>query len=220
VRPDAEHLLPPLAVALVLLAWWADPPGPALVLRRGTGLAFAAVLASIAAAAGPPGNLNAPPASADAPFRHRVRGLTGADPDFLLAAADVARRTREGEPVFCGNARHDLTDVNPALIYFVAGRPNATRYDNLHPGVVTAPEVQREIAGDLEGKRVRVVVLWREPGIPRPGDRASAGGATELDAFLNRAFTPVRAFGRYEVRVRAEGQAALRESAAESPLSK
>lgn len=180
----------------------------------------ACLLAAIAAAAGPPGAPNAPPAGVDEQFRRRVRGLTGADPDFLLAAADVARRTRVGEPVFCGNARHDLADVNPALFYFAAGRPNATRYDNLHPGVVTAPEVQREIAGDLEGKGVRVVVLWREPGIPRPGESASAGGATELDAFLHRAFTPVRAFGRYEVRVRAEGQAALVEAGAASALSK
>ena len=146
----------------------------------------------------------------DEAFRTRARGLTGADPDFLLAAADVASRTVDGEAVFCGNSRHDVTNLNPALFYFAAGRLNATRYDNLHPGVVTTAEVQREIVRDLESKRVRVVVLWTEPGITEP--KAASRGV--LDAFLRQEFARVRVYGRYEVRIRGEGQAASRDASA------
>ena len=219
VRADAEHLLPPFALGLVLLAWWVDAPATHLLGRRAVGAACACLLVLLAAAAGPPNPSSVPPAGVEEAFRTRARGLTGPDSDFLLAAGDVASRTREGEAVFCGNSRHDVTSMNPALFYFAAGRPNATRYDNLHPGVVTTGEVQREIAFDLEAKRVRVVVLWREPGIAEM-KAASPGGADVLDAYLQLAFVPVQAYGRYEVRVRGEGQAALRDASPSAALPK
>ena len=209
VRADAEHLLPPLALALVLVAWWVDAPAPHAHFRRAAGALGAAgaclltLLSIPAVAARTPIPGSVPPPGVDEAFRTRTRGLTGADPDFLIAAADVASHTRDGEAVFCGNSRHDVTSVNPALFYFAAGRPNATRYDNLHPGVVTSPEVQREIASDLEAKHVRVVVLWSEPGIAGTGE-ASPGGARFLDAYLRKTFAPAGIHGRYEVRVRGE----------------
>lgn len=219
VRADAEHLLPPFALALVLLAWWVDAPDPYPMGRRAACAGGACLLVLLSAAAGPPNLPSVPPAGVDEAFWARTKGLTGADPDFLLAAADVASRTGDGEAVFCGNSRHDVTSLNSALFYFAAGRPNATRYDNLHPGVVTTPEVQREIVGDLEARRVRVVVLWRDPGIADPG-AASPGGARVLDAYLRRAFAPVRVHGRYEVRVRGEGQAASRDESPSAALPK
>jgi hypothetical protein len=214
VRADAEHLLPPFALALVLLAWWVEVQVPHAWWRRAAGAVGAGLLALLAVAAGPPNVPNVPPSGVDEAFRARVKGLTGADPDFLLATADVASRTTAGEAVFCGNSRHDITSVSQALFYFAAGRPNATRYDNLHPGVVTTPEVQREIASDLEAKRVRVVVRWSEPGIAEP--EASVGEARALDVYLRSTFAPVRVYGRYEVRVRGDSQAASRDV---SPLS-
>ncbi|MEO8586442.1 MAG: glycosyltransferase family 39 protein [Acidobacteriota bacterium] len=211
VRADAEHLLPPFALALVLLAWWVEAPTTHPLACRAAGVAAACLLALLAVAAASPNIPNVPSAGVDEAFRARAEGLTGADPDFLLAAADVAGRTKDGEAVFCGNARHDVTSVNPALFYFVAGRPNATRYDNLHPGVVTTSEVQREIVRYLEAKRVRVVVLWKEPGIAEM-EAASPRGAGILDAHIQSTFARVRAYGRYEVCVRGEGQAASRDA--------
>lgn len=218
IRADAEHLFPPFALALVVLAWWVDAPAPHPLARRVAGAAGACLLGLLSAVAAPPNLPNVPPAGVDEAFRARAKGLTGADPDFLLAAAEVAGRTREGESIFCGNARHDVTSVNPALFYFVAGRPNATRYDNLHPGVVTTSEVQSEIVRDLEAKRVRAVVLWREDGIAEM-EATSPRGAGVLDAYLRSTFAPVSVYGRYEVRVRGEGQAASRDasSSAASP---
>ena len=219
VRADAEHLLPPFALALVLLAWWVDAPGTHPIARRAVGAAVACLLALLSAVAGPPNPPNVPPRGVDEAFRTRVKGLTGTDPDFLLAAADVAGRTTDGEAVFCGNSRHDETSVNPALFYFAAGRQNAARYDNLHPGVVTTPEVQREIVRALEAKRVRVVVLWKEPGIAE-SEAASPRGAGVLDAYVRTTFAPVRTYGRYEVRVRGEGQAASRDAAPSAAFPK
>ncbi len=202
VRADGEHLLPPLAIALVLAAWWVAAPGERRLRtwHGGVGALSACLLVLLAAAANPAEPESAFPPGTDEAFRARSRGLTGADPDFLLSAADVSRRTVPGESIFCGNSRHDVTSVNPALFYFAADRPNATRYDNLHPGVVTTLAVQEEIVRDLEAKHVRVVVLWREPVIAEASP--SSGGSRLLDAYLSREFQPAGVHGRYEVRVR------------------
>lgn len=218
VRADAEHLLPPLAPALVLAAWWVDAPGGRRFARRVAGAAGASLLALLAVTADPAGLPADRPVGVDEAFARRAKGLTGADPDFLLAAAEVANRTSAGEAVFCGNSRHDVTNVNPALFYFVAGRENATRFDNLHPGVVSEPEVQREIVRDLEAKSVRVVVLWQDPGISEPGPAFPREAF--LDDWLRRAYVPVRTYGRYEVRIQDPGQAASRESSASASSPK
>jgi hypothetical protein len=58
-----------------------------------------------------------------------------------------------------GNQRHDILFVNDAGFYYLAARPSATRYSELHPGVANTLPVQQEIAGELEAKQVKYLVL-------------------------------------------------------------
>ncbi len=126
----------------------------------------------------------------------------------------VARLVREltapGEPIYVGVARHDAVVISRPELYLLFDRPCATRYAELHPGIVDREEVQREIQADLDRRRVRVVVLWhvgwsddRFDEIRAQRRRLLPGtGATLLDDALQRDFAQVAQFGELEVRVR------------------
>ena len=56
----------------------------------------------------------------------------------------------DGEPLFAGLLRHDNVFANDVSIYFLADRPIATRYHELHPGVTTTQAVQEEMVAELQ----------------------------------------------------------------------
>jgi hypothetical protein len=108
--------------------------------------------------------------------------------------------TRPGEPIFVGNSRHDQIFINDALFYFLANRPSATRYHELHPGVATELDRQREIVGELQRHDVKVVVLRTEVHPPEPSNASSrSSGVHVLDQFIRREFRPAGSFAEYEI---------------------
>jgi hypothetical protein len=103
--------------------------------------------------------------------------------------------------VFVANPRFDLVRVGNPLVYVLDGRPNPTRYDVMQPGVVTTAQVQREIVGDLERARPRIVIRWLSPVADQPEDNGAgrSSGVRLLDRYLARAYLPERRFGDYLV---------------------
>jgi hypothetical protein len=204
VRADLFHTAP-LAVMVAILAAWAKT-GPAPdVARRGAGLA-AVVAASLGLAW----------ALAEGIDR-RVRGLTDEDtvkldlppadgvrarPQRALAlerAADYVReRVPEGDPIYVATRRSDLVTSGNPLLYVLADRPNATRYDIAAPGVVTSAPVQREIVAELRRKRP-LVVRWTAPvtAEPEPNRAGESSGVRILDDFLAREYRRVAKLGYY-----------------------
>ncbi|MFL5894324.1 MAG: hypothetical protein ACJ76Z_04320 [Thermoleophilaceae bacterium] len=201
VRPDVFHTAS-LAVMVAVLATWAV---------RG-----ARSLAAVVAAAG---------AAASIAYA-TVEGLDRrwlelrADRDALrLPAADgvrvapaVARplegavryvraRVPPGDPIYVATRRSDLVTSGDGLFYVLAGRPNATPYDIQAPGVVTTVAVQREIIGDLDRSRTRVVVRWTSPvtAAAEPDRAGRPSGVTLLDAYLARTYRRAAAFGSYVI---------------------
>ena len=147
----------------------------------------------------------------------RVRGLTDEDTRALrLPAADGARarpqravaleraaryvraRVPAGEPIYVTTLRADLVTSGNPLLYVLAERPNATRYDIAAPGVVTAAPVQREIVGDLRRKRP-LVVRWTAPvtAEPEPNRAGRSSGVRILDDYLAREYRQVAKLGYY-----------------------
>ena len=57
------------------------------------------------------------------------------------------------------------------------------------PGIVTTPEVQREIVGELEAHHTRYAVLDCQP--PPPGEDIGQPGARLLDDYLRAHFHQV-----------------------------
>jgi hypothetical protein len=147
----------------------------------------------------------------------RVRGVTDEDTVALdLPAADGVRarapralaleraagfireRVPPGDPIYVATKRSDLITSGNPLLYVLADRPNATRYDIAAPGVVTSAPVQREIVGDLRRKRP-LVVRWIAPitAEPEPNRAGRSSGVTILDEFIEREYRQVAKLGYY-----------------------
>lgn len=217
VRADPEHLGVALPFALAAGACLIAPRAPA---RRGAFPFFAGAVATVAflAAAAPPtaGWLRS--------FRIRSAALArgegstglpnaarwvGLPPDVLWAARTLAERVPPGSRTFVGNERHDAIFCNASLLYFLAGRKGATRYDNLHAGVVTTAAVQEEMLRDLEARDVRTIVLWRGPALIEANASSESSGVRFLDDWIERRFRKVGEEGELSVWERREKEASV-----------
>lgn len=128
----------------------------------------------------------------------------------LVALADyVRRRVPPGQPIYVGVRRHDIIIISRPQIYFTVDRPPATRYHELHSGVVDTAPVQAEMIRDLKAKDVKLIVLI-DPFPDAMLDRVKRVirskqpqiGATALDAFIRANYTLARQFGKYAVWLR------------------
>ena len=212
VRADLFHTAP-LAVMAAILAAWAlaarrggpASPSPASRLRPA-----AAIAATVAASVGLAWAL------AEGIDR-RVRGVTDEDtvrldlpvadgvrarPQRALALERAANYVREnvppGDPIYVTTLRSDLVTSGNPILYVLAGRPNATRYDIAAPGVVTSAPVQREIVADLRRKRP-LVVRWTAPitAEPEPNRAGESSGVRILDDHLAREYRQAAKLGYY-----------------------
>lgn len=201
-RADAGHLFPALPFALLSTASLVGPR-PAersrLVAAAGA-LGFALVaLLSLPVIAARLRSAREPAVETGLPSTPVLRGFDG---DLLRAARSAAASTRLDERIYVGNSRHDAVVYGATLVYFLAGRKGATRYDNLHPGVVTTLPVQREIVESLDRRGTRVVVLWDGPPLIEPNESSIPSGVTFLDAWLQAGFREIAGFGAYRVLAR------------------
>jgi hypothetical protein len=117
----------------------------------------------------------------------------------------VRANVPEGEPIYVGLGRHDSVMVSMQIFYYLADRPVASRYNELHPGIVDRDEIQREIIGDLERLKVRCAILWNF-GWPKAQMDAilearrreiAELGATRLDEYLRSEFEEVLQHGEF-----------------------
>ncbi len=105
----------------------------------------------------------------------------------------------EGEPLFAGLLRHDNVFANDVSIYFLAGRPIATCYDELHPGVTTTQAVQEEMVGELQAVNPErlVFITWGNPSEPNASRYSS--GITLLDDYIRTHYRREQTAGMYEL---------------------
>jgi hypothetical protein len=119
----------------------------------------------------------------------------------------IREHVPESEPIYVGVTRHDAIVISNQAFYYLAGRPIASRYNELHPGIADRRDVQLEIIGDLERQRVRCAVLWdfgwpaaRLDALLADRRRHIPGvGATLLDEYFRREFRPIARHGEYVV---------------------
>jgi len=122
-------------------------------------------------------------------------------------ASLIRSRVPPGEPIHVALARHDAVVIGDSRFYYLADRPAATRYHELHPGIVDREEVQLEMIAALERARVRAVVVWRfgwpDAKLDAILARRRRGlpdiGATRLDGYLRNHFVRIARYGEYDV---------------------
>lgn len=129
--------------------------------------------------------------------RLEITGCVTLNGDHERTAAFIQANTQPSEPIFVGNQKHDRIFVSDIGLYYLAGRPSATRYHELYPGVATTLPVQQEIVSELEANNVRWVVLvkiWDSPN-----GSASSSGVLYLDEYLQAHYQPMAEFGIYKI---------------------
>ena len=119
--------------------------------------------------------------------------------DQERAAEYVRAQTGPDERIFVGNTRHDLIFVNDLLFYFLAGRPSATRYAELHPGLATTLPIQQAIVQELSSQDVQWVVTLRMWESREPNASSVSSGVTHLDDYIRDHYTTATTFGSYRV---------------------
>ena len=96
------------------------------------------------------------------PALPRLRCAMAYQPDDrrnVMIASFLQQRTQPGDPIFVGTGRHDKIYWNAVMLYFMADRPPATRWYELHPGVQTRAETQLEMIEEMRRTPPRVLVL-------------------------------------------------------------
>ncbi|MEZ4334258.1 MAG: hypothetical protein R3F35_21105 [Myxococcota bacterium] len=109
---------------------------------------------------------------------------------------DVRARTRADEPIV----------VLPwyPIVYFLADRPNPTRFDWLFPGYLTTEADVEAFLERIDRADVRVVV-YSPISIDGLPDRSLSAFAPGIHRHLMRAFRPERRYGRFWLMTRAGG---------------
>ncbi len=132
----------------------------------------------------------------------QIAGCVTLNNDEEQAVTFIRMNTQPSEPIFVGNQKHDRIFVSDIGFYYLAGRPSATRYHELYPGVATTLPIQQEIAGELEAKEVKWVVLVKIWDSNEPNGSALSSGVTYLDDYLRAHYRYIAAFGIYEIFIR------------------
>ena len=200
-RADLFHVLPLGAVLPLLLGVAA---GVDWQLRRPLAVVCLAVLVLVAVdgvarrvdlVGGPP-----PLAAIDSSVADGVSAPIDDAVPLNRVVAWLDAHVPPGRAIFVANRRNDRVLSGQTIVYVLAQRPNATRYDVLQPGVFTSLAVQREIVGDLARKHP-VVVRWLAPQAAGGEDSPAARqhGARILDDFLRRHYRTVLDRGPYAV---------------------
>jgi hypothetical protein len=137
-------------------------------------------------------------------------GAVRLESDQQEAIRYIQRHLPAGKPLYVGTATHRLAYFNDALFYFLADRPQVTRFDMFLPGVTNVAAGQSEIARSIEEKKVEFVVLFSAPLSHEPNTSSVDSGITLLDDAIKNDYTEVAHFGRYTICRRRNDSLSLR----------
>ncbi len=119
----------------------------------------------------------------------------------LSAIKYIQSKTEPEERIFVGKTRHDRIENNTVIFYFLSERHSATRYHELHPGLTTASEIQKEIIDEIRKYDVKYIVLWEgfKGKAGEPNESGKSSGVFLLDDFINENYKIEKDFGQYVI---------------------
>jgi hypothetical protein len=125
--------------------------------------------------------------------------------DQREAIVYIQRHLAPDRPLYVGLAAHGLEWFNDDLFYFLADRPQATRFDMFVPGATTSAAVQSEILWDICQEQTEYIVLFRAPPSHEPNLSSVDYGVTILDDAIRQDYIQVVEFGSYTIWHRKNG---------------
>ena len=201
-RYDEIHVLPASLVALLLTAWlarqiparrWQQPwlAVPALLLLLLPALLYFvypyARLTQLVQNYPPQGCYSSLPRAGC------VATLPGQDEVVQFLAKQAPG------PLYSGLTRHDVLLLNDVSLYFLAGRPAATRYHELHPGVTNTHPVQEEMVAELTRHAPQWLLLADLDPPREPNASRFSSGVTLLDDYLQSHYQRQQTVGLYQL---------------------
>jgi len=207
VRPDIAHMVLPMVTPLILLPWLVKLINASSTVRsvyRSFPIFLLMCVGLLTLECITKRNvpwLNRYPAKFLPISIDRAKGISMVrDTDgFVEAVQYIQEKTPAGEPIYVGNTRHDQIFYNNAMFYFLSGRRSATRFEDLHPGIVTTFKVQCEIIEEIKRQKVTYVVLWMAPQATEPNRSSESSGVTILDDFIKANYEQIAGFGKYVI---------------------
>ena len=119
--------------------------------------------------------------------------------DQQAAVQYIQSVTGPTDAIFVGNSKHDRIFVSDVGFYYLADRPVATRYQELHPGSANTLPVQEEIAGELESQQTPWIVVVEIWDSQEPNGSAVSTGVYKLNQYLAAHYHNVTSFGMYRI---------------------
>jgi hypothetical protein len=125
--------------------------------------------------------------------------------DQRQAVVYVRQHLAPGKSLYVGAEKHGLAWYNDALFYFLADRPQATRFDMFVPGITTGEAVQSEILESIRRQKTEYVVLFKIPLSQEANLSSVDNGVTLLDDAIRQDYMQVAQLGRYSIWHRKSG---------------
>ena len=122
------------------------------------------------------------------------------DRDSLLAARFVMAHSRSDDPIYVGTGRHDKLFISGLAFYFMAERRPVTKWYELHPGVQTGADVQREMLREMQQTPPALVILdSRWDAVQEPNASRVPSGVVLLDDYLRARYREVQRYGSVRI---------------------
>jgi uncharacterized membrane protein YhaH (DUF805 family) len=119
--------------------------------------------------------------------------------DQRQAVGYIQRHLLSGRPLYVGVTTHGLGWYNDSLFYFLADRPQATRFDMFVPGITNGADVQSEILRDIRREKTEYIVLLRVYPSHEANLSSVDSGVSILDDAIRQDYIQVAEFGRYTI---------------------
>ena len=107
------------------------------------------------------------------------------------------------EKVFVATSDTSRVFVNNVMLSYLLDQPPATKYHELHTGIVTTAEVQKEIISELQD--VKYIVIW-DYFMCEPNKSCISSGEHHLDRYINDNFEEAKKIGKYQILIRKESK--------------
>lgn len=121
--------------------------------------------------------------------------------DYKKVVSYIKDNTSRDDYIYVGVKNHDQLVFNDAIFYFLAERNYSTKYHELNPGHTTTLKIQKEMVGELQDKKPRIVVLaTRYRTEPNPSSIDTK--IDVLDNYIASNFELKETYGLFEIWIR------------------